>query len=71
MNAKTKTILKFWELARAGKNVALDINLQTGEIAYRCTKSAAGIEGSGTPPIPMSDAWYRIMVSNNHVVTNF
>jgi hypothetical protein len=68
MNAQT-TINQFWSVAEAGKSCALDINSQTGELVFRATKSGSGEIGNGTPPIPMTDNWVRLMVCIKGVVS--
>jgi hypothetical protein len=59
----------FWMLADAGKSAALDINTITGDLAVRCTRSLAGVEGKGTPPACGTDAWARVMSCINGEVT--
>lgn len=60
-----EAINKFWELIGAGKSAALDVSTETGEMVARFSKSAEGAEGNGTPPIPYTDAWARVMVGLN------
>lgn len=64
------TIAKFWALAHDNKSAALDIHTTTGELALRCTRSAAGIEGNGTPPACMTDDWARILTSDKGAITH-
>lgn len=68
-NNHASQIDKFRLLQKTKKSAALDINSETGELVVRCTKSTAGEEGNGTPPIPFTDKWERIMVCNKGVVT--
>jgi len=60
---------KFWSLAMASKSAALDINTKTGELAVRCTRSASGDEGNGTPPACMTSDWARLMTSDKGVIS--
>lgn len=66
---KYAQIHKFWKLAEQGRNAALDINKDTGDLIVRCTKSAAG-EGIGAIPVGYSDNWLRIVSSANGSITH-
>ena len=54
MTARSQ-IEHFWMLANAGKSAALDINTLTGDMAVRCTRNSAGVEGN--PPSIEIRAW--------------
>jgi hypothetical protein len=62
-------IEQFWMLANAGKSAALDIDTNTGELAVRCTRSSAGVEGNGYPPACYTDDWARVVICINGKVT--
>jgi hypothetical protein len=64
------TIQEFWKLAEAGKSAALDINIKTGELLLQASKSKTGEIGNGTPAIPFSDDWARILLSNKGTITH-
>ena len=60
---KYQAINKFHVLRQQNKSAALDIHDQTGELVCRFTisNSQDKIEGNGTPPIPFSENWLRII----------
>ena len=56
-------------LANAGKSAALDIDTNTGELAVRCARNSAGVEGNGYPPACCTDDWARVVICINGKVT--
>lgn len=70
-SSHTTQISKFWQLQKAGRSVALDINTKTGELAARYSVSLPdGVEGNGTPPTLMGDEWRRVMSCTRGVVNS-
>lgn len=55
-------------LHKSGKSAALDINLKTGELICNATKSVSGEMGNGTPGIPYTDDWMRIIETKSGVL---
>jgi hypothetical protein len=70
MDTTREKINKFWELQEAGKSVELDIDLLTGEVSVRCSENAkTGADGDGTPGIPVTDNWERVIVCDKGAVS--
>ena len=62
-------VSKFWQLAAEGKSAALDINIKTGELACQYSQNVkTGAEGNGTPGIPDTADYMRIIVCEKGVV---
>lgn len=70
-NLTTKAVNKFWQLARARKNAALDVNTLTGEIVCQYTQSLTSpkYDGTGLPSVPYTSKWQRIALCHNGKVT--
>lgn len=60
-------ISKFWRIASAGRNAALDLDKTTGEIICQFTRSPNGDnpDGYGSVPRTYGENWTRIVECKN------